>query len=69
MTKLELAQAIVTELYQLSELADINDPRVVRKARLRKSELDDGYELAILAATSIGRRMRLRRTRSVRTGQ
>ena len=55
MTKLELAQAIVTELYQLSELADLNDPRVVRKARLRKSELDNGYELAILAATSVGR--------------
>lgn len=55
MTKIELAQAIITEVYQMTEMASRNDKRVIRRSHFPKDDLECQYRMAVNAAKSVGR--------------
>ena len=52
LNKTKLAQIIIMELHALKDYPCVNDPRVVKRARLSREVLDNQYDMAIRAKES-----------------
>lgn len=52
LTKLAMARVIITALYNMKELVSADNPKVLKKAKLKKAILIDQHKMAIAAIES-----------------